>query len=72
MLNLVSLAIGLISLPMVLLAVLPFLGWANWLILPLPLIGLAVGAMSSRSAGQNLNLVVLAICIARLALSPII
>lgn len=72
MLNVVSLFIGLVSLPLALLAFLPLLGWANWLLLPLPIIGVALGAVSSRSEGRNLNLVVVAISALRLAISPVI
>ena len=68
MLNLLSLAIGAISIVPVLFALLPLLGWANWFILPLPVVGLIIGALSSRTSGRNLNLVVLAIAIGRLML----
>ena len=37
MLNIVSLLIGLVSLVLVAIAFFPLLGWANWLILPLPI-----------------------------------
>ncbi|MFW2831063.1 hypothetical protein [Sphingomonas sp. ID0503] len=72
MLNIVSLGFGVVSLLMALVAFLPFLGWANWLILPLPLAGVAIGIVSSRNEGRNLNLVVLAIAVVRLAISPVI
>lgn len=69
MLNLVSLLIGGVSLVLTLLAFFPFLGWANWFILPLPIIGLAIGALSGGSkSGRNLNLVVIIIGVVRLIL----
>jgi len=68
MLNLVSLAIGAVSIIPVLFALLPFLGWANWLILPLPVLGLILGALSSGTAGRNLNIVILIVAIGRLML----
>ena len=68
MLNLVSLAIGIMGLIPVLFALLPFLGWANWFILPLPVIGLAIGAISRHRSGRTLNLVVLGVAILRLIL----
>lgn len=68
MLNLLSLAIGAVSILPVLFALLPFLGWANWLILPLPVVGLILGSMSSGTAGRNLNIVVLVVAIGRLML----
>jgi len=68
MLNLVSLVIGGFSLLLTLLAFLPFLGWANWFILPLAIVGLALGALSSGKSGRNLNLVVIIIGVVRLML----
>jgi hypothetical protein len=60
MLNLVSLLIGLFAGFLTVFAYLPLLGWANWFILPIALVGLFVGVLSSHDAGRNLNLVVLA------------
>ena len=68
MLNLLSLAIGAVAIIPVLFALLPLLGWANWFILPLPVIGLIIGTLSRGTAGRNLNLVVLCIAIVRLML----
>ncbi len=68
MLNLLSLAIGLISIVPVLFALLPLLGWANWFILPLPVVGLIIGSLAHGKAGRNLNLIVLIVAIVRLML----
>lgn len=68
MLNLVSIIIGLVSLVFVAIAFLPLLGWANWLVVPLAVVGAAIGAMSRGSAGRNLNILVIAIGIVRLIL----
>lgn len=68
MLNLLSLAIGGVSLLLVLLAFIPLFGWMNWFILPLPIIGLALGVLSRSTSGRNLNLVVLVVGIVRLSL----
>lgn len=68
MLNLVSLVIGACSLLLTLFAFLPFFGWANWIILPLPIVGLAIGAMSSSNSGRNLNLIVIIVGVVRLIL----
>jgi uncharacterized membrane protein len=66
--NLLSLLIGTASLLFVALAFLPLLGWANWFILPMAIIGLGIGATSDRTAGRNLNIVVILIGILRLSL----
>ncbi len=66
--NTLSLIIGAIALILVIVAFIPLLGWANWFIIPLAIIGLAFGAMSDRTSGRNLNLVVIAAGIVRLML----
>jgi hypothetical protein len=66
LLNLISLIIGVVALICVAIAFIPFLGWANWLILPLAIIGAGVGAMSRGNAGRNLNLFVIVVGIVRL------
>ena len=68
MLNLISIIIGLVSLVFVVIAFLPLLGWANWLVIPLAVVGAAIGAMSSGTAGRNLNIFVIIIGIVRLML----
>jgi hypothetical protein len=68
MLNLVSLIIGAVALVLALVAFLPLLGWANWLIIPLALIGAGIGVVSRGTAGRNLNLLVVVIAIVRLML----
>jgi hypothetical protein len=57
--NAVSLIIGSIALLLALLAFLPLLGWANWVIIPFAIVGLAFGAISDKTSGRNLNIVVI-------------
>ena len=68
MLNLLSLLIGGFTFLFALFAFLPLLGWANWLLIPVGLVGLVLGVLSRANSGRNLNLVVLAICIVRLSM----
>ena len=68
MLNIISLLIGLGTLVLALFAFIPFLGWANWVIIPFAVVGLALGAMSDSNAGRNLNIVVIAVGALRLML----
>ena len=68
MLNLVSIIIGFVALVLAALAFLPLLGWANWLIIPLAVIGAGIGAMSGSKAGRNLNLFVIVVGVLRLML----
>jgi hypothetical protein len=66
MFNLVSLIIGFVALIFAVVAFIPLLGWANWLIIPLAIIGAAVGLLSRGTAGRNLNLLVILVGIVRL------
>lgn len=68
MLNIVSLLIGLVTLALGLVAFMPLLGWLNWFIIPIGIVGAAVGAMSSSNSGRNLNLVLIVIFALRLML----
>ena len=68
MLNVASLVIGVIALILAIFAFIPLLGWANWVIVPFAVVGLALGAMSDRTAGRNLNIVVIVIGVVRLML----
>ena len=68
MLNISSLVIGFIALILAIFAFIPFLGWANWVIIPFAIVGLALGAMSSSNSGRNLNIVVIVIGVIRLML----
>jgi hypothetical protein len=68
MFNLVSLIIGFVAFVCAVIAFIPLLGWANWLIIPLAIIGAAIGMISRGTAGRNLNLFVILIGVVRLAL----
>jgi hypothetical protein len=68
MLNLVSLAIGVVALLCAIVAFLPLLGWANWLIIPLAIVGAVIGMASSSTTGRNLNLFVILVGVVRLML----
>jgi hypothetical protein len=68
MLNVLAYLIGLISLIIVIPAQLPLLGAANWIALPVIVIGIVIGALSSKDGGRNFCLVVLLIAVVRLML----
>jgi hypothetical protein len=68
MFNLASLIIGIVALLLAIVAFIPFLGWANWFIIPLAIIGAVVGMVSRSTAGRNLNLFVIVIGVVRLML----
>ena len=68
MFNLVSLIIGFVALICAVIAFIPLLGGANWLIIPLAVIGAGIGMISRGSAGRNLNLFVILVAVVRLSL----
>ena len=68
MFNIVSLIIGAVAFIFALIAFIPLLGWANWLIIPLAIIGAGVGMISSSNTGRNLNLFVILIGVIRLSI----
>ena len=68
MFNLASILIGVITLALGLVAFMPLLGWLNWLVIPIGIVGAAVGALSSSNGGRNLNLVLIVIFALRLML----
>ena len=68
MLNLVSILIGVVTLALGLVAFIPLLGWMNWLVIPIGIVGAAVGALSSSNGGRNLNIVLIIIFALRLML----
>jgi hypothetical protein len=68
MFNLVSLIIGFVALICAIVAFIPLLGWANWLIIPLAIIGAGFGMISRGTAGRNLNLLVVVVGVVRLML----
>ena len=72
MLNLISILIGVIALPLMLIALIPLLGWLNYMVVPVAVIGIALGALSDSNAGRNLNIVVALVGTVRLWLGGFI
>ncbi|MCM8558463.1 hypothetical protein [Sphingomicrobium sediminis] len=68
MLNLLSLILGIVGIPLLIIGLVPFFGWTNWIWLIVPAVGAILGAVSSSNSGFKLNLVVGAIMVIRLML----
>ncbi len=68
MLNILAYLIGIVSLIIVIPAQLPLLGAANWIALPVIVIGIVLGALSSKDGGRNFCLVIGLIAVVRLML----
>ena len=68
MFNLVSILIGLVALLLAIPSTIPLLGWGNWIVLPIALLGAGVGALSRSDKGRNFCLIVFALAVVRLML----
>jgi len=68
MFNIVSILIGLFALLCAIPAFIPFLGALNWIVVPIAVVGLVFGVLSSHNTGRNLNIVVIVIGVIRLML----
>ena len=68
MLNALSILVGLVALLLAIPSTIPFLGWGNWIVLPIALIGAGIGALSRSNHGRNFCLVVFVIASLRLML----
>ncbi len=66
--NVLSIIIGLTALIIALVGFIPLRGWLNWFVIPGAVVGLVLGILSEKTSGRNINLVVLALAMLRLAL----
>jgi hypothetical protein len=66
MLNAVSILVGLVALLLAIPSTIPFLGWGNWIVLPIALIGTGIGALSRSNGGMKFCLVVFVVACLRL------
>ncbi|MET0371812.1 MAG: hypothetical protein ABW039_10595 [Sphingobium sp.] len=60
MLNILSIAIGVITLILMIPAIIPIVSMLNWLLVPVALFGAFIGMLSSKNGGRNFCLVVAA------------
>ena len=66
--NILSILIGLVTLVLGLVAFVPLLGWMNWFVIPIGIVGAVVGMLSRKTGGRNLNIVLIVIFAIRLSL----
>ncbi|UZK67622.1 hypothetical protein [Sphingomonas sp. M1-B02] len=71
MLNIFSILVGLVALLIALVGVIPIplVPMLNWIALPVAILGAAIGMISGRTSGRNLNLLVVLISGLRLFLT---
>ena len=68
MLNVLSILVGIVALLLAIPSTIPLLGWGNWLVLPIAVVGIGLGALSRSNGGRNFCLIVFAIAVIRLIL----
>jgi hypothetical protein len=66
--NMISVIIGILALLGALVGFIPLLGWFNWLVIPLAVLGLVLGVVARENTGRNINLVVIVLAAFRLFL----
>ena len=66
MLNILSIITGIVALMLAIPSTIPFLGWGNWFVLPIAVVGIGLGALSNSNGGRNFCLIVFAIAVVRL------
>lgn len=68
MINFISAIWGIIALLLAMVAFIPFLGWGNWFIIPIAVVGAIIGAFSTKKTGMWLNIIALLLAFFRLSL----
>lgn len=68
MLNILAYIVGLVSLVLVIPAQIPPFGAINWIALPVIVVGIVLGALSSKNGGRNFCLIIGLIAVVRLSL----
>lgn len=68
MLNVISILLGIVALILAIPSTIPLLGWGNWFVLPIAVVGIGIGALSRSNHGRNFCLIVFAIAVVRLSI----
>ncbi|CAN5826562.1 hypothetical protein BH24DEI2_BH24DEI2_26560 [soil metagenome] len=66
--NIFSIIVGILALLGAFVGFVPLLGWFNWLVIPLAVVGLVLGLLAKENSGRNVNIVVLVLAVVRLSL----
>lgn len=64
----VSLILGIVCLFAMLLAFIPLLGWLNWIVVPMAVVGLIVSSVFNAESGKKICAIVIIVGIIRLAM----
>ena len=68
MLNVLSILVGIVALLLAIPSTIPLLGWGNWFVLPIAVVGIGLGALSRSNGGRKFCLIVFALAVVRLML----
>lgn len=68
MLNILSILTGLVAVIFVIPGLIPLFGWINYAAIPIAVVGLLFGVLSSSNTGRNFNIAILVIAVIRLML----
>ena len=66
--NIFSIIVGVLALLGAFVGFIPLLGWFNWLVIPLAVVGLVLGLLAKENGGRNVNIVVLVLAVIRLSI----
>jgi hypothetical protein len=66
--NVVSILVGIVAAIIMVVGIVPLLGWLNWLVVVLCVVGIVFGAISKQKSGLAVNGAVLFISLLRLFL----
>jgi hypothetical protein len=69
MLNILSLLVGVVGLVLGIVGLIPIISLINWLVFPIAVVGIALGVLSDRNEGRNLNILVAVVSGGRLLLT---
>lgn len=69
MLNILSILVGIVAGFFALIGIIPIISLVNWIAFPIAVVGCALGVMSDRTSGRNLNLLILVVSGLRLFLT---
>jgi hypothetical protein len=66
MLNVIATVWGIVTLLFAVICLFPFLGWGNWLVILMAIVGIIISAFSEKRNGMTVNIVALILAFFRL------
>lgn len=66
MFNVIAIIIGVLAVPVLLIGLIPLLGWLNYLVIAMTIVGIILGSFGESKTGRTINIIVLVISGVRL------